>query len=186
MLGHLWVFSNEVDTDGTPLTAFAPGELAELRSHRDAEPYERLRSSADEHLRKSGGRPKIFLANLGAPQGNKLVLDYAANFFAAAGIEALHSEGFEAAQEAADAFRASGCKIACICAPHAVSMQSLIEAARALRGAGAVRIYLTGRDRGETATALLEAGVAELICAGDDTLAILEDTLAVVLGERQS
>lgn len=34
--GHLWVFSNEVDTDSTPLSAFAPGALGELRSHRDA------------------------------------------------------------------------------------------------------------------------------------------------------
>ena len=34
--GHLWVFSNEVDTDSTPLGAFAAGALAELRSHRDA------------------------------------------------------------------------------------------------------------------------------------------------------
>jgi len=34
--GHLWVFSNEVDTDATPLTAFAPGAVAELRTHRDA------------------------------------------------------------------------------------------------------------------------------------------------------
>ena len=34
--GHLWVFSNEIDTEATPLTAFAPGALAELRSHRDA------------------------------------------------------------------------------------------------------------------------------------------------------
>lgn len=34
--GHLWVFSNEIDTDGTPLTAFAPGAIAELRSHREA------------------------------------------------------------------------------------------------------------------------------------------------------
>ena len=34
--GHLWVFSNEVDTDSTPLTALAPGALAQLRSHRDA------------------------------------------------------------------------------------------------------------------------------------------------------
>ena len=34
--GHLWVFSNEVDIESTPLTAFAPGALAELRSHRDA------------------------------------------------------------------------------------------------------------------------------------------------------
>jgi 23S rRNA (cytosine1962-C5)-methyltransferase len=34
--GHLWVFSNEVDTDSTPLGEFAPGALAQLRSHRDA------------------------------------------------------------------------------------------------------------------------------------------------------
>jgi 23S rRNA (cytosine1962-C5)-methyltransferase len=33
--GHLWVFSNEIDTDATPLTAFAPGALAELRTQRD-------------------------------------------------------------------------------------------------------------------------------------------------------
>jgi 23S rRNA (cytosine1962-C5)-methyltransferase len=34
--GHLWVFSNEIDTEATPLTAFAPGERVEVRSHRDA------------------------------------------------------------------------------------------------------------------------------------------------------
>ena len=34
--GHLWVFSNEIDTDATPLTAFTPGAIAELRSHREA------------------------------------------------------------------------------------------------------------------------------------------------------
>jgi 23S rRNA (cytosine1962-C5)-methyltransferase len=34
--GHLWVFSNEIDTDSTPLAAFSPGAVAELRTHRDA------------------------------------------------------------------------------------------------------------------------------------------------------
>lgn len=34
--GHLWVFSNEVDTASTPLTAFSPGAIAELRTQRDA------------------------------------------------------------------------------------------------------------------------------------------------------
>jgi 23S rRNA (cytosine1962-C5)-methyltransferase len=36
LAGHLWVFSNEIDTERTPLAAFAPGEIAQLRSHRDA------------------------------------------------------------------------------------------------------------------------------------------------------
>ncbi len=34
--GHMWVFSNEIDTQATPLTGLAAGELAQLRSHRDA------------------------------------------------------------------------------------------------------------------------------------------------------
>jgi len=34
--GHLWVFSNEVDTDSTPLGGFTPGAIVELRSYRDA------------------------------------------------------------------------------------------------------------------------------------------------------
>jgi 23S rRNA (cytosine1962-C5)-methyltransferase len=34
--GHLWVFSNEIDTDKTPLKDIEPGAIAELRSHRDA------------------------------------------------------------------------------------------------------------------------------------------------------
>ena len=33
--GHLWVFSNEVDTERTPLTAFAPGALCRVVGDRD-------------------------------------------------------------------------------------------------------------------------------------------------------
>jgi 23S rRNA (cytosine1962-C5)-methyltransferase len=32
--GHLWVFSNEIDSDATPLAAFASGDLAQVRSQR--------------------------------------------------------------------------------------------------------------------------------------------------------
>jgi 23S rRNA (cytosine1962-C5)-methyltransferase len=33
--GHLWVFSNEVDTAATPLSGFSPGALAAVHDHRD-------------------------------------------------------------------------------------------------------------------------------------------------------
>lgn len=33
--GHLWIFSNEVDTSATPLTAFEPGDLCEVRTAHD-------------------------------------------------------------------------------------------------------------------------------------------------------
>ena len=32
--GHLWVFSNEIDSDATPLATFAPGDLAQIKSQR--------------------------------------------------------------------------------------------------------------------------------------------------------
>jgi 23S rRNA (cytosine1962-C5)-methyltransferase len=35
--GHLWVFSNEVDTQQTPLTRFKPGDLARIFAHNDRE-----------------------------------------------------------------------------------------------------------------------------------------------------
>jgi methylmalonyl-CoA mutase len=145
-----------------------------------------LRAASDEQFRKSGERPKIFLANLGQPQGFAAAAAYAANFFAAAGIEVLRNEGFATPQEAAEAFRASGCKITCICAPGTVSTHPLIDAATRLRSAGATRIYLAGRERVEPETALLEARVSELICSGSETLAILKDALAVALGEWRS
>lgn len=33
--GHLWIFSNEVDTDATPLSGFARGAIAQVLSERD-------------------------------------------------------------------------------------------------------------------------------------------------------
>ena len=33
-VGHPWVFSNEIDSDTTPLAAFAPGDVAQIKSQR--------------------------------------------------------------------------------------------------------------------------------------------------------
>ena len=33
--GHLWVFSNEIDVEATPLTAFAPGDAVRIHTSRD-------------------------------------------------------------------------------------------------------------------------------------------------------
>ena len=32
--GHLWIYSNEVDTAATPLSAFTPGALAQVHDDR--------------------------------------------------------------------------------------------------------------------------------------------------------
>ncbi len=78
----------------------AAGACVSLPSRRDAEPYENLRAASEQQFRHTGERPKIFLANLGRPQGFAAAAAFAVNFFAAAGIEAESDEGFERAQEA--------------------------------------------------------------------------------------
>lgn len=35
LAGHLWVYSNEVDIEATPLAGFTPGQFVMVRSHRD-------------------------------------------------------------------------------------------------------------------------------------------------------
>jgi methylmalonyl-CoA mutase len=156
-----------------------------LRPHRDAEPFEMLRSSADAHLGKTGERPKIFLAGLGEPQTKKRAADRAADFFAIAGIEALRSEARALGPELTSAFSASGCKIACICAAAEVSPGPLIEMAGALKAAGAARIFVAGSEPNEAAIALLSDGAAAHISPHCNALEILQNAIAAALPQQQ-
>jgi methylmalonyl-CoA mutase len=171
-----------VQADENPVTS----NSIPLPSQRDAEPYESLRAASDKYFHDTGSRPKIFLVNLGEPQGFAAASAFATNFFAAAGFEAFTYNSPATAQDAADNFRVSGCKIACICAAATVLAADLIDAVARLSDAGAARIYLAGREPGQAATALLQAGVNELICTHRDALAILRESTVIVLGERLS
>ncbi|MBO0734007.1 MAG: methylmalonyl-CoA mutase subunit beta [Methylocapsa sp.] len=151
-----------------------------LALQRDAWPYEILRCQVDAHAGKSGQRPKIFLVKLGPGHEGGRAMDEAANFFAIAGIDSVRAD-ITSGEITASSFRASGCKIACICASPAVPTQTLSEAARAYQAAGAARVYLAGRSSHEDATALQRAGISEFIWTDCDAVAILNDAKAAVL-----
>ncbi len=78
------------------------------------------------------------------------------------------------AEAAAPAFKASGAKIACLCASDALYAEQDESVARALVGAGATRIYLAGRPGAEEQR-WRAAGVDAFLFAGCDALALLED-----------
>ena len=140
-----------------------------LPTRRLAEPYEALREASDAHLAESGKRPRVFLANLGAVAVFNARSTFAANAFAAGGIEAVNEDGFDAADAAAQAFAKSGARIACLCSSDAVYATHAAAAARALKAAGAARIYLAGKPD----EALKAAGVDSFLYAGADLLALL-------------
>lgn len=140
-----------------------------LPAIRLAEPFETLRDASDAILKKTGARPKVFLATLGTPADNIARATFAKNFFEAGGIEAIESKGGDLAA----AFTQSGALLACLCSSDEVYANEAAAAAQALAAAGAKHIYLAGRP-GDLADALKQAGVQSYVFAGCDALATLK------------
>jgi methylmalonyl-CoA mutase len=151
-----------------PRAAAAAGTNA-LCAIRLAEPFEKLRDASDAALKKSGVRPKVFLATLGKPADNIARATFAKNFFEAGGIEAVEFSGGDLAA----AFKQSGAKLACLCSSDEVYAREAVEAAKTLAAADAAQLYLAGRS-GDLADALDKAGVKNFIYAGCDALATLQ------------
>ncbi|MCH9807954.1 MAG: methylmalonyl-CoA mutase subunit beta [Alphaproteobacteria bacterium] len=143
-----------------------------LPSTRLGEPFEALRDAADAHKAKTGALPKVFLASLGPIAAHTGRSTWIRNLLGAGGIEAVVSDGYETAQEAADAFKASGTTVACICSSDDVYARTGAAAATALKEAGAAQVLLAGRP-GDLETALSEAGVDGYVFAGQDVLELL-------------
>ncbi|MGE7414614.1 methylmalonyl-CoA mutase family protein [Methylobacterium tarhaniae] len=166
------------DLHEAPVTVLAPAPAAEpapegaLPSRRLAEPYEALRDASDAILERTGRRPRVFLANLGPLSAFNTRATFARNAFEAGGIEAVANEGFPDHAALAEAFRASGTPLACLCSSDAVYADEAVPAAEALRAAGATTIYLAGRP-GDLEAALRAAGVAHDLYAGCDLVKLL-------------
>ncbi len=164
--------------DATPIPLASYGEAKfkfdALPPMRLAAPFEALRDKSDATLKKSGARPKIFLANLGTAAEFTARAAFARSFFETGGIEAIDSGGFSDPAALAAAFSTSGAAMACLCSSDKVYAGHAAAAAKALQAAGARHIYLAGRP-GDQEPALRAAGVGDFIFAGGDALATLEE-----------
>ncbi len=153
-------------------TADLPERVTPLASHRLGEPYEALRDAADAHFAATGTRPEVFSACLGKIAKHTVRSTWIKNLMAAGGIVAEQQPGFESAQAAADAFKASGATIAVIASSDDVYAEMAADAAKALKAAGARKVLLAGRP-GDLEAALKAAGVDGFIAAGQDMVALL-------------
>lgn len=136
-----------------------------LRPHRLAEPFERLREAAA----RASAPPQIFLATFGPAAGFGPRADFARGLFETGGIAAPGNQGFATREDLVAAFRASGARIACLCAADDVYATDAPALAEALRGAGATAVFLAGRPEAAPGARLDGA-----IFAGCDALAALE------------
>ena len=148
---------------------------ASLVARRLAAPFERLRDLSDAQFARTGARPKVFLATLGAVADFTARANFAKNFFEAGGLETVVGPSTDDAAALVAAFQASGAKTACICSSDAIYCSAAELAARALSGAGAI-LYLAGRP-GQLEPSLRAAGISDFIFAGCDMFDILQRAL---------
>ena len=141
---------------GEPAEAEPRAPSSRCRRIRLAEPFEALRDASDAFLKKTGARPKVFLANLGKLSEFTARATFAKNFYEAGGIEALGNDGFKDRAEMVAAFKASGAKLACLCSSDKVYEAEAADAAKALAAAGAI-VHLAGRP-GDNEAKWREAG----------------------------
>ncbi|HET6390170.1 methylmalonyl-CoA mutase family protein [Hyphomicrobium sp.] len=149
-------------------TAKAAVEVTPLKPHRLGEAFEELRDAADAH-----GGFKIFLASMGEIVDHNVRTTWTKNYLAAGGIATLVSDGYKTADEAAEAFKASGADAACICSSDAINETLAEPTAQALKAAGAKLVLMAGRP-GDKENALKAAGVDQFLFAGADAVATLK------------
>ncbi len=166
-IGHMFT-----DLYGTS----AATQIAALVPHRLSESFESLRKRSDTHKAKTGKLPQIFLANLGPVAKHTARAMFARNFFEAGGIEAISNNGFADADTCAKAFADSGAKIAIICGTDAQYSEMATDIAKALKQAGANRIYLAGHP-GDAKTSYEVAGIDDFISIGGDVLDVCKTAL---------
>ena len=142
-----------------------------LPTIRLAEPFEALRDKSDTVLKKTGSRPKVFLANLGKLAEFTARAMFAKNFYEDGGIEAAGNDGFKDLAAMIAAFKASGTKLACLCSSDQVYEAQAVEAAKALTAAGAT-VQLAGRP-GDNEAPWRQAGVKSFIFLGCDVVSTL-------------
>ncbi|MEZ5816844.1 MAG: methylmalonyl-CoA mutase subunit beta [Hyphomicrobiaceae bacterium] len=155
-----------------PSAALNGATVTPLVLERVSQPFEALRDEADAFEKRTGAKPRVFLAALGPLGLNATRATWVKNFLAAAGIEGVGGESYLTSADAGQGFAQSGAQMACLCSTDEIYGELGEATAALLKTAGAKRVYLAGRPKVQEA-ALKAAGVDELLYAGMDAVAAL-------------
>lgn len=171
--------------EAAPVTAMP--EIEPLAPIRLAAPFENLRDCADEAAARTGRPPTVFLATLGSPAAYSARATWITNLLASGGIAVAlgvrtskgpgsdtADGGIDSPAAAAEAFAASGVKVAVIASSDAEYAALAEPVVLALRAAGATHVVMAGRP-GEAEASYRASGVDRFIYAGQDAVATLRE-----------
>jgi len=147
-----------------------------LSRHRYAEPFEALRQRVDRVAAGPGGRPSVFLANLGSPAGFAARASFATSLFEVGGFDTVDGPGSTDPAELAEQFATSGAKAICICSSDAMYERLGVDVGATLCKQGAAAVYLAGRPDA-LVDELTAAGIDGFLTTGADLEQVLADLL---------
>jgi len=122
-----------------------------------------------EQMRDSPAESPVFLATLGSVAEHGARAGFAANLFAAGGIDTVTAGRTAGVDDVITAFTAAGTTIACLAGTDTAYAASGVATATALRKAGATRVVLAGRPKGD-----LESAIDDHVAVGDDVVEFLD------------
>ena len=125
-----FAYVGEAPVTRDPLPAGRTGLLPRIRYAAD---FEAFRDRADT----AAQRPRVFLATLGPFAAHSARVAFAANLFAAGGIECVTGT--------VDEFESTATSAACLCSSDKLYADEATDAVAALRSAGAQQIWLAGK-----------------------------------------
>ncbi|MEO1233462.1 MAG: methylmalonyl-CoA mutase family protein [Myxococcota bacterium] len=145
-------------------------KIPPMPSVRLAEMFEALRDRGRES-------PSVYLANLGPVARHTARAGFVANLVGVGGLEAVHGPPTLEPSETAEAFRASGARVAFVCGADEDYVTHAEAFVRALREAGATAVHLAGTPGVDLAPVLEAAGLSGHVAFGVDVPSVLESIL---------
>ncbi len=150
--------------------------VEKLDTHRGAEPFERLRQAARNHVRDTGETLKVFLANMGPIPQHKPRADFTTGFFEAGGFEVITNAGFGTEEEAAKAALDSGALVVVICSTDKTYPEIVPKLVRLIKEKNSkIKIILAGRPARDQADNYKEAGLDDALYMGADCYKMLSN-----------
>jgi methylmalonyl-CoA mutase len=148
--------------------------IRQIEPRPDAAPFERLRSAVVAHEERSGSRPRMYLACMGAIASHVNYANWAKSFFEVAGIETVQSGALDGNEPQAATFREGGFTIAAVCAGKKEEPAEVADLASRLREAGAEYVFMVN----STPEINEASGADEVVRNGVDMREVLTATLS--------
>jgi len=124
-----------------------------------------------EDMRDAPATVPVFLATLGTVPEHAARAGFAANLFAAGGVESVTAGATDSVAAVVAAFAETGSPVACLAGSDKAYGESGAAVVEALRAAGATWVALAGRPKGQLADL-----VDDHVAVGDDVVEFLRRT----------